>query len=59
MGSEPDLVASSKGETEVVGGEEIFKNDNGMMELVPTAPEMKTPEGTPVTIPDDLDKKKK
>lgn len=43
LGSEPDLVATSKGETDVVGGEEIFKNGNGMMDIIPTAPEMKSP----------------
>jgi hypothetical protein len=43
LGSEPKMIASGKGETDVVGGEEIFKNPNGMMELIPTAPEMKLP----------------
>jgi len=58
MGSAPELVASSKGETEVIGGEEIFKTENGMMELVPTAPVMKVKPLNSMVVPGKIPEKK-
>jgi hypothetical protein len=45
MSSTPQMVADSKGNTEIVGGEEIFEK-NGVEEVIPTAPMARPPKET-------------
>lgn len=40
----PTLITDDKGDTEVIGGEEIFPDSQGQPSMIPTAPMTRTPE---------------